>query len=116
MKGIMLLRKLTVIAVLCMTVLCVQGYGEMSLKQMIEQTDLLFESIENGYTERAKACVKAGVNLKDVKRINGRLCDALTYAVMCSRNDIVKILIKAGADVNAKSDDSIGYTVLMWEV
>lgn len=109
MKGV--LKKSTIIAAVCLAVLCLPSYSEPTPEQVKERTKLLFAAVKNDEVERAKLCIKLGadVNAKDDTGLT-----VLMDAAIAGHTDIAELLIKAGADVNAKDDT--GLTALMYAV
>lgn len=128
MKGMLTLKKSVVMLAMCLAVLCLPGYSEPTPEQVKERTQLLCEAINSDNVEQAKVCIKLGadVNAKVycVRNFNRKyyittyeqyydysVYTPLTYAVEYNKSkDIVELLIKSGADLNAKND---GNTVLM---
>lgn len=78
-------------------------------EQVDALTKLLFLDIRSNNIERAKARIKAGANVNAMD--DGESC--LMYAVKYGSKALVDMLIKAGADVNAKNDYP-GQTVLIY--
>ena len=123
MKGKLTLKKLAVIAAVCMAVLCLLVYSEPTPEQVKERTNLLIQAINKNDVEQAKLCIKLGadVNTKVYRTYwspivyvgNTKDCyTALTYAVCINSKDMVELLIDAGVDVNLRDDE--GNTALMY--
>lgn len=116
-----MLKKSAVIAVVCFVVLCVSGYSEPTPEQVKERTQLLCEAINSDNVEQAKVCIKLGA---DVNAKVYCVCDSdrkyyittykqyydytvytpLLYVVEYNKGrDLVELLIKSGAGLNAKN-------------
>ena len=68
-----------------------------------EADKALFKAIRNGKIEMVKEAIANGAN---VNTFNINIISPLHYAVSSSHNDIVKLLISKGADVNFMADVS----------
>lgn len=97
---------------MCLAVLCVSGYSVPTPEQVKERTEMLLQAIDNNDVERAKLCIKLGadVNVKcslycrltnggDKTHISGPI---LIRLICDEKKDLLKLLVSAGANVNAK--------------
>ena len=137
MRGTGTLRKSAVITAVCLAVMCVSGCGKPTPEQVAERTKLLYEAIKSDNLERAKLCIKLGANVNaevyswevvyegwkfttDKNKVGSNRISRTTllaYALSTDTNEnIVELLIKAGADVNAKDDYPFGCTALMYVI
>lgn len=137
MRGTGTLRKSAVIAAVCLAVMCLPGYSEPTPEQVAERTELLLDAIKSDNLERAKLCIKLGANVNaevyswevvnggwqfttDKNKVGSNRVETFTllaYALSTGTNEnIVELLIKAGADVNAKDDYPYGCTALMYVI
>lgn len=101
------------LATLFMAVLCIPGHSAPTPEQRAERTNLLIQAIDNNNVEQAKACIKLGadVNGTVITDEQGYTRPMLMYAIVKENKAIAEMLIQAGADVNAKTDD--GVTAIM---
>lgn len=130
-------RKLAIVVAVCLAVMCVLGCGKPTPEQVAERTKLLYEAIKSDNLERAKLCIKLGANVNaevyswevvyggwqfttDKNKVGSNRISRTTllaYALSTDTNEnIVELLIKAGADVNAKDDYPFGCTALMYVI
>ncbi|MDE7227498.1 MAG: ankyrin repeat domain-containing protein [Treponemataceae bacterium] len=127
MRGIVSLRKSAIAVAVCLAVLCLPGYSEPTPEQVKERTELLVEAIRNNNVEQAKLCIKLGADVNAT--IYGYVRDRYYYTLTTNKNlitcsefdvytiptlamasesnkDIMELIIKSGADINAKSDNT----------
>ena len=98
MKGMGTLKKLAVAVAMCMAVLCLPGYSEPTPEQIAERTRLLLKAVENNDVEWVKLLINHGAY------VNARVGGGDTILMRAISSDVVDVLIKAGANVNAKNN------------
>lgn len=108
MKRMGTVRKLAVAVAVCMAVLCLPGYSEPTPEQIEALTFLLMKDTEDGNLERVKARIEAGADIN----ANAGEGTALMCAAFGGHQNILELLIRLGADVNAKTE--YGETALMY--
>lgn len=106
MKRMGTVRKWAVAVAVCLAVLCLPGYSEPTPEQIVEWTKLLYEAVKNDDVEWVKLCINHGAY------VNARVGGGSTVLMSANSKDVADVLIKAGADVNAK--DTNGLTALIF--
>ena len=97
-----IIRVLTV-AIFCIAFLPQNLNAQNSDKKTIEQ---YWEAARSGDTAKVKKLLDAGVDVDAVTEFN---CGAVYFAANRNQTDVLRALIKAGADVNLRDTD-YGFT------
>ena len=110
------IKKLAGIFLLAL-ILCQAGYSKPTPEEIKKQTSLLFQAVRGKDVEMAKSCIKEGADVNGIEKEEtnlGRVFNytPLYYAILKNHEEMVNLLIKSKANINAVIDNR-GDTLLM---